>query len=107
MKSPHREIRPQHVTGGKLLHRCRNSCFKPLAQILLVLFVALVAKATDQPARIRVSELDRTPLTAGALKITLTQFRGSFLKFGNGSVEAQVEILRPDFQPFLRKDFRL
>ena len=90
MKSGDREICKQHVPGGKLMRRFRNLCIKPLPPILLVLLVALLASATNQPARIRVSELDRTPLTAGPLKITLTKFRGSFLKLGGGSIEVEV-----------------
>lgn len=101
MKSGDREICKQLVPGGKLMRRFLNLCIKPLPPILLVLLIALVASATDQPAaRIRVSELDRTPLTAGPLKITLTKFRGSFLKVGGGSIEAQVENTSAEFSVF-------
>jgi hypothetical protein len=83
-----------------LTGRFGNLYIKPLSSIIVVLLVALLASATNQPARIRVSELDRTPLTAGPLRITLTKFRGSFLKVGGGSIEAQVENTSAEFSVF-------
>lgn len=101
MKSQDQEIHTQQSIGGKPTRGWRNACIKPLTPSILVLFVALVASAADQPAiRVRTAELDRTPLTAGPLKITLTHFRGSFLKIGGGSVEAQVENTSTGFATF-------
>lgn len=74
----------------------RSSLFTLVVALLIPICVA----ADDQPVRIRTSELERTSLTAGPLKITLTQFRGSFLKIGYGSVEAQVENTSTGFTTF-------
>lgn len=71
-----------------------------LTPLIIILLFSFFASADDQPARIRTSELDRTQLTAGPLKITLTQFRGSFLKIGGGSVETEVENTSTEFTVF-------
>lgn len=73
---------------------------KLLTPLIVILLFSFFALADDQPVRIRTSELERTPLTAGPLKITLTRFRGSFLKIGYGSVEAQVENTSTGFTTF-------
>ena len=80
----------QQTVANALRLKYQDICINPLRLVIVVLFLALLASATNQPTRIRVSELDRTPLTAGALKITLTKFRGSFLKLGGGSIEVDV-----------------
>jgi hypothetical protein len=82
------------------MRSCRKIRIKPLGSIIVVLTISFFALADDQPVRVRTSELERTPLAAGPLKITLTQFRGSFLKVGNGSVEAQVENTSTGFSTF-------
>jgi hypothetical protein len=74
-----------------------------LFAIALALLIPLGTVADDQPARIRVSDLDKTPIAAGPLKITLTRFRGSFLKIGGGSVEALVENTSTEFTVFSPK----
>jgi hypothetical protein len=71
-----------------------------LFALIVVVLIPLFAIADDQPARVRVSELEKTPIAAGSLKITITRFRGSFLKIGGGSVEAQVENTSTEFTVF-------
>ena len=56
-----------------------------LFALVLALLIPLCAIADDQPSRIRVSDLEKTPIATGALKIRITKFRGSFMKLGSGS----------------------
>jgi len=73
--------------------------FSPLTPILyLALSLTTVGQVTS--TRVRTADLDRTPFTAGPLKITLTQFRGSFLKIGNATVEVQVVNTASEFTSF-------
>jgi len=68
--------------------------------LVLALLIPLCAVADDQPARIRVSDLDKTPIVAGPLKIRITRLRGSYLKLGNGSIEVEVENVSSGFETF-------
>jgi len=67
---------------------------------VLALLIPLAAVADDQPSRIRVPDLEKTPIAAGPLKIRITKFRGSFLKVGNGSIEVEVENVSTGFESF-------
>ena len=71
-----------------------------LFALVLALFIPLCAVADDQPARIRVSDLDKTPIAAGPLKIRITKLRGSFLKLGSGSIVVEVENASTGFETF-------
>lgn len=71
-----------------------------LLALALGLFIPLCAVAGDQPARVRVSDLEKTPIAAGVLKIRITKLRGSFMKFGNGSIEVDVENASTGFETF-------
>lgn len=71
-----------------------------LFSLVFALVIPLSAVADDQPARIRVSDLDKMPIVAGPLKITITKLRGSYLKLGNGSIEVEVENASPGFETF-------
>ena len=55
-----------------------------LFAVVLALLIPLCAVADDPHARVRVSELEKTPIAAGPLKIRIVKLKGSFLKFGNG-----------------------
>lgn len=68
--------------------------------LVLALLIPLCAVADDQPARIRVSDLDKTPIAAGPLKIRITKLKGSFMKLGNGSIEVVVENGSTGFETF-------
>ncbi|HXG92154.1 MAG TPA: hypothetical protein VNN73_07250 [Blastocatellia bacterium] len=102
MKSRKSKTRAKKRRGERLMRGWRNACVKLLTTGALILIVAFTASAAYQqpPIRVRASELDRMPLIVGSLKITLTQFRGSFLKVGSGSVEAQVENTATGFATF-------
>jgi hypothetical protein len=71
-----------------------------LFSLVFALVIPLSAVADDQPARIRVSDLDKTPIVAGPLKIRITKLRGSYLKLGNGTIEVEVENVSPGFETF-------
>ena len=71
-----------------------------LFALVLALLIPLCAVADDQPARIRVPDLEKTPIAAGALKIRITRLRGSFLKLGSGSIEVVVENVSNAFETF-------
>jgi hypothetical protein len=71
-----------------------------LFALVVALLIPLCAVADDQPVRVRVSELEKTPIAAGPLKIRITRLRGSFLKFGNGSIDVEVENDSTGFQTF-------
>lgn len=71
-----------------------------LLALVASLLIPLYAVADDQPARIRISNLDKTPIAAGPLKIRITKLRGSFLKLGNGSIEVDVENGSTAFETF-------
>ncbi|HKA19308.1 MAG TPA: hypothetical protein VKN18_13545 [Blastocatellia bacterium] len=75
---------------------------RPLTPLLIILSLPLSQTTVGQvPAvRVRTSQLDRTPFTAGPLKITLSQFRASFLKIGGASVEVQVVNTADTFTSF-------
>lgn len=62
-----------------------------LLALVLALLIPLCAVADDQPARIRVSDLDKTPIAAGPLKMRITKLKGSFMKLGSGSIDVEVE----------------
>ena len=67
-------------------------CLSSLCLLLIILSLPPSQTTVGQvPAvRVRTAQLDRTPFTAGPLKITLTQFRASYLRIGSASVEVQV-----------------
>ena len=71
-----------------------------LFALAVALLIPLCAVADDQPVRVRVSELEKTPIAAGPLKIRITKLRGSFLKFGNSSIEVEVENGSTGFETF-------
>jgi hypothetical protein len=71
-----------------------------LFALVLALLIPLCAVADDQPARIKVSDLEKTPIAAGPLKIRITRLRGSFLKLGSGSIEVVVENVSNAFETF-------
>lgn len=68
--------------------------------LVLALVIPLCAIADDQPVRIKVSDLEKTPIAAGQLKIRITKLRGSFLKLGSGSIEVAVENPGSGFETF-------
>jgi hypothetical protein len=75
--------------------------FNSSTLFVLLLLVPVFVAADEQPSvRVHLSELDRTPLIAGPLKITLTKFKGSFLKVGGGYVEIRVENTSTEFATF-------
>jgi len=71
-----------------------------LFALVLALLIPLCAVADDQPARIKVSDLEKTPIAAGPLKIRITRLRGSFLKLGSGSIEVVAENVSKAFETF-------
>ena len=71
-----------------------------LFALVLALLIPLCAVADDQPARIKVSDLEKTPIAAGPLKIRITKLRGSFLKLGSGSIVVEVENVSTGFETF-------
>ena len=71
-----------------------------LFALVLALLVPLCAAADDPLARIRVSDLEKTPIAAGSLKIRVTKLRGSFLKLGSGSMVVEVENGSTGFETF-------
>jgi hypothetical protein len=71
-----------------------------LFTLALALLIPLCAAADNQPAQIRVPDLNKTPITAGAFKIRITKLSGNFLKFGNGSIELEVENVSAAFGTF-------
>jgi hypothetical protein len=76
--------------------------------VLIGLLTTAFAKTTDQnPAHVRASELGNTPLVVGPLKITVSNFRGSFLKIGDGYIEVRVENTSAEFASFFPQVFSL
>jgi hypothetical protein len=71
-----------------------------LFALVLAMLIPLAATADDQTPRIRVPDLEKTPIAAGPLKIKITKFRGSFMKVGNGSIEVEVENISTGFETF-------
>ena len=71
-----------------------------LFALVLALLIPIFAVADDQADRIRVSDLDKTPIAAGPLKIKITKLKGSFMKVGNGSIEVEVENGSAGFETF-------
>jgi hypothetical protein len=71
-----------------------------LFALILALLVPFCAVADDQPAHIRVSDLDKTAIAAGSLTIRITKLKGSFMKLGNGSIEVVVENGSSGFETF-------
>lgn len=71
-----------------------------LLTLLVALLIPVWVAADDQPVRIRVSELEKTPIVAAPLKIKITKLRGSFLKLGSGSIEVEVENVSTGFETF-------
>ena len=71
-----------------------------LFTLVLALLIPFSAAAGDQPARIRVSNLEKTPIVVTPLKIRVTKLRGSFLKVGSGSIEVEVENIGNGFETF-------
>jgi hypothetical protein len=71
-----------------------------LLTLVLALLIPFSAAADDQSARIRVSDLEKTPIVATPLKIRITRLRGSFLKVGSGTIEVEVENVGTAFETF-------
>jgi hypothetical protein len=71
-----------------------------LFTLVLALLIPFSAAADDQPAQIRVSDLEKSPIVATPLKIRITRLRGSFMKFGSGSIEVEVENAGTGFETF-------
>lgn len=71
-----------------------------LLTLALALLIPLSATADDQPIQIRVPDLSKTPIKAGNFKIRIAKLTGSFLKFGNGSIELEVENVSAAFETF-------
>ena len=71
-----------------------------LFTLVLAMLIPFSAAADDQPARMRVSDLDKTPIVATPLKIRITKLRASFLKVGSGSIEVEVENIGTGFETF-------
>jgi hypothetical protein len=71
-----------------------------LFTLVLALLIPVCVAADDQPARIRVADLDKAPIAAGPLKIRITKLRGSFMKLGSGSIEVEVENVATGFETF-------
>lgn len=71
-----------------------------LFTLALALLIPLSATADNQPVQIRVPDLNKTPITAGNFKIRIAKLSGSFLKFGNGSIELEVENVASFFATF-------
>jgi len=71
-----------------------------LLTVVLALLVPLSASADDPTARARVSDLDKTQIAAGPLKIRIIKLKGSFLKMGSGSIEVEVENASAGFETF-------
>lgn len=71
-----------------------------IVALVIALLIPLCAVADDQPARIRASDLEKTPIAAGPLKIRITKLKGSFMKLGGGSIEVVVENNSNEFQTF-------
>lgn len=68
--------------------------------LVLALLIPFCATADDAPVHLRVSDLNKTPISAGAFKIRISKLTGSFLKFGNGSIELEVENVSAAFETF-------
>ena len=71
-----------------------------LFTLALALLIPLSATADDQPVQLRVPDLNKTPIAAGNFKIRIVKLSGSFLKFGNGSIELEVENVATSFAIF-------
>lgn len=70
-----------------------------LLLVVLVFTLAAVAAASQTP-KIKEADLEKTPIVAGALRITLLEYRGSFLKIGNASAWIEVENTADEFVEF-------
>jgi hypothetical protein len=68
--------------------------------LIAALLIPVCAAADDQPARIRVDDLDKTPIAATPFKIRITKLRASFLKLGSGSIDVEVENVSAVFETF-------
>lgn len=71
-----------------------------LFTLALALLVPLCATADDRPVQIRVQDLNKAPISAGAFKIRITKLTENFLKLGNGSIELEVENVSAAFETF-------
>jgi len=71
-----------------------------LFTLAFALLIPFCATADNQPTQIRVPDLNKTPITADAFKIRITKLSGSFLKFGNGSIDLEVENVSAGFETF-------
>jgi hypothetical protein len=67
--------------------------------ISLVLLAPLLAMADDPPKHVRVSDLSKTPMSAGPLTISLVKFSGS-PRLGNARIELRVENTSTGFATF-------
>lgn len=71
-----------------------------LFTLVFALLVPLCASADDPPARIRVPDLNKTPIAAGPLRIRITRFKTSFIGIGHGSIEVEAENASTGFETF-------
>lgn len=75
--------------------------FKTVFASTLLLFVLLSTIVGQNPSlRIRASELNRTPIMAGVLKLTFIKFQKSVMLNGVGYIGARVENTSDDFATF-------
>ena len=68
--------------------------------LTLALLVPPLAAAEDHPPQIRASNLEKTPIETGPLKIRIEKIKGAFLGIGGGSIEVEVENVSSDFATF-------
>jgi hypothetical protein len=64
-----------------------------MAAVLLLVVPSFIGAGGQLSTRVRVGELDRVPLNAGVLRITLS-------KLGGNSIDAHVENLSTEFVPY-------
>lgn len=71
-----------------------------LLTLALALLIPVFVAADDQPTHVKVSELAKTPISAGPLKIRISRLKANFMRFGNGSIEVEVENVSTGFETF-------
>jgi len=71
-----------------------------LFALALALLIPVCVAADDQPAHVKVSDLGKTAISAGPLTIRISRLKTNFMKFGNGSIEVEVENVSNGFETF-------
>ena len=72
-----------------------------LITLLIALLIPVCVAANDSPAQTRAGDLDKTPITAGPLKIRIAKLReAAFLGKGSGSIEVEIENTSTAFETF-------